>query len=77
MKQANERAVSVYANKGDMFEESDIGRLRVQTSQQVNPAEAHSLSPTESAYEHDLKGAALTTAFDKSAYICNPNVEPC
>ena len=30
----------------------------------------------ENAYEKSIKRAALATAIDKSAHICNSNVEP-
>ena len=42
VKQANELVVSVYANMGDMFEGTNLGKLRVHTfsEQQVNSANA-------------------------------------
>ena len=60
--------VSVYANNGDMFEGSDLGKRQVYTFPNNNSTLLKLLPPTESAYEEHLRRAAL--AF-------KPNVEPC
>ena len=77
VKQAKELVVSVYANKGDMFEGADLGKLRVHTFLNNKSILLKLLPPTESAYEQHIKRVALATAIDKSAHICKPNVEPC
>ena len=69
--------VSVYANKGDMFGGSDLGKHRVYTFLNNKSTLLKVIPPTENAYEQHLKRAALATAIDKSAHICKPNVEPC
>ena len=76
VKQAKELVVSVYANKGDMFEGADLGMLRVHTFLNNKSTLLKLLPPTESAYEQHIKRVALATAIDKSAHICKPNVEP-
>ena len=61
-----------------MFEGSDLGKHRVYTFLTTNKSTLLKvLPPTETAYEQHLKRAALTTAINKSAHICKPNVEPC
>ena len=77
VKQAKELVVSVYANKGDMFEGADLDKLRVHTFLNNKLTLLKLLPPTESAYEQHIKRVALATAIDKSAHICKPNVEPC
>ena len=69
--------VSVDANKGDMFELSDIGKHQVHTFPNNKSTLLKLLAPTERAYEQHLKRAALATSIDKSAQICKPSVEPC
>ena len=77
VKQAKELEFSVYANNGDMFEGSDLGKHRVYTfhTHRVNSVEG----PTAHGerYEQHVRRAALATAIDKSAHICKPNVEQC
>ena len=77
VKQAKELVVSVDANKGDMFEVSDLGKHQVHTSPNNKSTLLKLLAPTESAYEQHLERAALATSIDKSAQICKPSVEPC
>ena len=77
VQQAKELVVSVDANKGDMFEVSDLGKHQVHTFPNNKSTLVNLLAPTESAYEQHLKRAALATSIDKSAQICKPSVEPC
>ena len=67
--------VSAYANEGNIFEGSDFGKHRVFTFLNNKSTLLKLLPPTESAYEHHLKPAALATAIDMIAHICKPNVE--
>ena len=59
--------VSVYANKGDMFEGSDLGKHQMYTFPNNKSTLLKLLPSKESAYEQHLKRAVLT---------CKPNVEP-
>ena len=74
VKQANELVVSVYANNVRRSQSRQATRAHI-SEQKVNSADAP-IPPTESAYEQYIKCAGLVTAIDKSAHICNSNVEP-
>ena len=77
VKQANELVVSVYANMGDMFERANLGKLRVHTFLNNKSTLLTLLySPRRAHNKQFIKYAALATAIDKSAHICNSNVEP-
>ena len=61
VKQAKELVFSVDANKGDMFEVSDLGKHQVHTFPNKSTL-LKLLAPTESAYEQQLKRSALATS---------------
>ena len=63
--------VSVYVRRSQSRQDTSAHI----SEQQVNSADAP-IAHTECAYEQHIKRAALATAIDKSAHICNSNVEP-
>ena len=75
--QAKELVVAVYTNKGDNFEGSDLGKLRVHKFLNNKSTLLKLLPPTDNTFQQHLKRAALATLIDKSAHICKPHIEPC